>query len=359
MDTDMLWRVEPLPAHPNGLRFAVFDEEGDLIAANEYFSLGGGFIANERTQVDENLFYRAIDKGSAGPARRQQNQPSIDALPSPSDDGYKDEAATQKTTEPPHRFRNARELVQLSKRHNLTIAQIVWENELSYMSAQEVSDGLLRIWHVMDGCIRDGVSSSEERLPGRLRVRRRASGLYKRLFKGALISRRGPCGAHARDVAGFYPSVSFPSKQATLEGSTDTTLEVSARGSAQLTSLKGQGRSGGARMVVGQLDHDLPVVPWKSTVLPGIDFLSCYAIAVNEVNAAGGRVVTAPTNGASGVIPSVLKWTLEFVSDDPDRDVKNFLLTAGAVGMLFKRGSTISAAEGGCVQPCSLSLTVG
>lgn len=105
----------------------------------------------------------------------------------------------------------------------------------------------------------------------------------------------------------------------------------------------------GPPLVVGSFEHDLPVVPWKSHAFPGIDFLSCYAIAVNEVNAGGGRVVTAPTNGAAGVIPSVLKYFVEFISDDPDRDIKTFLLTASAVGMLYKRGATISAAEGGCM----------
>ena len=118
-------------------------------------------------------------------------------------------------------------------------------------------------------------------------------------------------------------------------------------------------------------------------MIPAMDFLSCYAIAVNEVNASGGRIVTSPTNGAAGVIPAVLKYITEvsgpsaypcqcslppfsqFVSDDPEKSIKTFLLTAAvcylpndllrhglrfpqAIGMLFKRGSTISAAEGGC-----------
>ncbi|TFY55186.1 hypothetical protein EVJ58_g8409, partial [Rhodofomes roseus] len=86
----------------------------------------------------------------------------------------------------------------------------------------------------------------------------------------------------------------------------------------------------------------------RKTTIPAVDFLSCYAIAVNEVNASGGRIVTSPTNGAAGVIPAVLKYIVEFVSDDPEKSVVTFLLTAAAVGMLFKRGSTISAAEGGC-----------
>lgn len=50
MDRDMLWRNEPLPTHPNGMRFTVFDDKGDMLATNEYFSVGGGFIVNERTQ---------------------------------------------------------------------------------------------------------------------------------------------------------------------------------------------------------------------------------------------------------------------------------------------------------------------
>jgi hypothetical protein len=73
-----------------------------------------------------------------------------------------------------------------------------------------------------------------------------------------------------------------------------------------------------------------------------LDYLSVYAIAVNEENAAGNRIVTAPTNGAAGTIPSVLKYYLEFVSEDPEHDVMEFLLTTAAIGMLFKRGASIS-----------------
>ncbi|EKM81976.1 hypothetical protein AGABI1DRAFT_105365 [Agaricus bisporus var. burnettii JB137-S8] len=109
-----------------------------------------------------------------------------------------------------------------------------------------------------------------------------------------------------------------------------------------LAALKGVPR------VVGSLDHAIAPMAPRRTVIPSMDFLSCYAIAVNEVNASGGRIVTSPTNGASGVIPAVLKYIIEFVSDAPVRSVETFLLTAAAVGMLFKRGSTISAAEGGC-----------
>jgi hypothetical protein len=103
-----------------------------------------------------------------------------------------------------------------------------------------------------------------------------------------------------------------------------------------------------ATRVVGSLDHALLPVPPRKTVIPAMDFLSCYAIAVNEVNASGGRIVTSPTNGAAGVIPAVLKYIVEvrsvtfimsigwddvvtycqFVSDDPEKSVTTFLLTA-------------------------------
>ena len=73
-----------------------------------------------------------------------------------------------------------------------------------------------------------------------------------------------------------------------------------------------------------------------------LDYLSVYAIAVNEENACGGRVVTAPTNGAAGTIPSVLKYYIEFISENPEKDVMEFLLTTSAIGMLYKRGASIS-----------------
>lgn len=78
-----------------------------------------------------------------------------------------------------------------------------------------------------------------------------------------------------------------------------------------------------------------------------MDWLNLYAIAVNEENAAGGRVVTAPTNGAAGIIPSVLKQYLK-TSRNVEQDVCDFLLTAAAIGILYKKGASISAAEVGC-----------
>jgi L-serine dehydratase len=79
-----------------------------------------------------------------------------------------------------------------------------------------------------------------------------------------------------------------------------------------------------------------------------LDQVSLFALAVNEENAAGGRVVTAPTNGAAGVIPAVLAYYRRFMSDASDEGVRTFLLTASAIGMLYKRNASLSAAEMGC-----------
>ena len=79
-----------------------------------------------------------------------------------------------------------------------------------------------------------------------------------------------------------------------------------------------------------------------------MDWVSLFALAVNEENAAGGRVVTAPTNGAAGVIPAVLAYYVRFVPGANQAGVRTFLLTAAAIDMLYKRNASLSAAEMGC-----------
>lgn len=81
--------------------------------------------------------------------------------------------------------------------------------------------------------------------------------------------------------------------------------------------------------------------------LRAMDWVNLYALAVNEENASGGRIVTAPTNGAAGIIPAVLSYAVEFRGADDDQIV-NFLLSAGAIGILFKENASISGAEVGC-----------
>jgi L-serine dehydratase len=82
--------------------------------------------------------------------------------------------------------------------------------------------------------------------------------------------------------------------------------------------------------------------------LTTMDWVNMYAIAVNEENAAGGRVVTAPTNGAAGIIPAVLKYYDRFSSKSDEQGIVRFLLTAAAIGILYKENASISGAEVGC-----------
>jgi hypothetical protein len=128
MDSDMLWSNVALPTHPNGMRFSVFDSAGDLLATNEYFSVGGGFVVNQRTQVDENLFYRAINKKEAAPARRDQThgvQIDVPQLAPPQEDssgsGEGEGAAKKEDKQPPFLFHNAQSLESLTRKHNVPL----------------------------------------------------------------------------------------------------------------------------------------------------------------------------------------------------------------------------------------------
>ncbi|RXW23979.1 hypothetical protein EST38_g1890 [Candolleomyces aberdarensis] len=338
MDKDMLWRYDlVLKTHPNGMRFSCFDRNGDMLATNEYFSVGGGFVVNEKTKVDENLFYKGVDKKMVHGARLHQSHSIAD---SDSADPSVDKELNQDHSHPPYPFDTGNTLLALTKKHNMTIAQIVHDNEKFFgYSDEDIHHKLMRIWQVMDECIHTGVSSQETTLPGRLGVRRRAPMLYRRLMRG------------------FYPGIATPAFTSIGAGMPSASIEspLSERTESTPGSPGAKATTGGPLLasskpplVIGSFNHAILPMPPRKTVIPAMDFLSCYAIAVNEVNAAGGRIVTSPTNGAAGVIPGVLKYILEFVSDDPEKSIKTFLLTASAVGMLFKRGSTISAAEGGC-----------
>ncbi|KAI9499705.1 L-serine ammonia-lyase [Zychaea mexicana] len=296
-----------LPQHPNGLRFCAYDDNSNLVATNEYFSIGGGFVVNEDTQLDhgENVYYKeeSKEKKEVVADERRQQDVAVVSLP----------------------FSNAEELLKVCKRENMTIAQVVYENELRWHTHDEIKNKLLRIWDTMDESIRNGVmASSEACLPGSLKIRRRAPALYQKLLKG------------------LYPSI--PSKggysrsQITAEPASAAD-SVSSSSSSAPDIAKCDGRSA---LTV------LPKRQRKRFFLPALDYLSVYAIAVNEENACGGRVVTAPTNGAAGTIPSVLKYYIEFISENPEKDVMEFLLTTSAIGMLYKRGASISAAEVGC-----------
>ena len=186
----------------------------------------------------------------------------------------------------PFPIQNAEELLQYTIKENKSISEIVYANEISMRPEAEVHSELMRVWNTMLECMYIGCHS-EGILPGGLNVRRRAFDMHQNLI--GLSNYNNP--------------------QEWLESIRKT--EVKFR----------------------------QILKW----------VSCFALAVNEVNAALGRVVTAPTNGSSGVIPAVLMYYMVIENHQADeKQIKQFLMVAGEIGSIFKKGSTISAAMGGC-----------
>jgi L-serine dehydratase len=189
-----------------------------------------------------------------------------------------------------------------------SVSAIVLANEATWRPEPETRAFIGRVWQVMRECMYRGCHTPG-RLPGGLNVRRRAADLDARLLGD--VARRGlasvTAGAATASAAAGRPSA------ADIDA---WFAAIAARG------------------------HDFG---WT------LDWVTAFALAVNEENACFGRVVTAPTNGAAGVVPAVLAYDVVFgkVPSTPDR-IARFLLTASEVGCLFKKGATISAAMGGC-----------
>lgn len=190
----------------------------------------------------------------------------------------------------PFPINSSAELLHWCMKTGMNISDIVMENESAWRSDADTRAGLLEIWRVMKECIYRGCHA-EGILPGGLQVKRRGGGLNKKLMKGKTYS----------DYESWYALVK--------------------EGGGNFTYI--------------------------------LDWVSCFALSVNEENASFGRVVTAPTNGAAGVIPAVLMYYLAFCphagqGQSDDDKIIQFLLTASELGSIFKKGATISAAMGGC-----------
>jgi L-serine dehydratase len=179
----------------------------------------------------------------------------------------------------------ADDLLHWCRKTGLSISEVVMENENAWRSEEETCKGVLKIWQVMKDCMYRGCHS-EGTLPGGLKVKRRAADLNKKLLKGRTY----------HDYNSWINAI----------------------------------RAGGS---------DFKYI---------LDWVSCFALAINEENASFGRVVTAPTNGAAGVIPAVLHYFVAFCDGYNDDKVVQFMLTASEIGSIFKKGATISAAMGGC-----------
>lgn len=185
----------------------------------------------------------------------------------------------------PFPINNASDLLHWCIKTGFSIHEVVMENENAWRSEEATRTGLLNIHRVMQECVYIGCRQ-DGTLPGGLFVKRRAAELNKRLLGGK----------EYHDFESWKTAI----------------------------------RSGGNG--------------FKYT----LDWVSCFALAVNEQNASFGRVVTAPTNGAAGVIPAVLMYYEVFCNGDSPEAIIQFLLTSAEIGSIFKKGATISAAMGGC-----------
>jgi L-serine dehydratase len=244
---DIVFNKNFLPFHANGITFTAKYNNNQHYEST-FYSIGGGVVVKEESaeNVENDIikasFPFAIDK--------------------------------------------ATELLMFCKQENKSISEIVYENEKSLRSEEEIHNELLRIWNTMLECIYIGCHT-EGTLPGGLNVRRRAYDMYQNL-KGDLP---------------------YENAQEWLQTIRKTKV------------------------------YFRQILKW----------VSCFALAVNEVNASLGRVVTAPTNGSAGVIPAVLMYYLVIENHKAgDKEIKQFLMVAGEIGSIFKKGATISAAMGGC-----------
>lgn len=226
---------QKLPYHTNGMRFSAYDAEGVEIASRDYYSVGGGFVVNQDEAAEDRI--------------------------------------VADTTAVPHPFSSGDQLLARAHETGLSIARMMFENELCWRTGDEIHDGLRELWAAMQSCVQRGIQQGGT-LPGGLNVSRRAPAMY---------------------------------------------AELSGRPEAALRDP-----------------------------LTTLDWVNLYALAVNEENAAGGRVVTAPTNGAAGIIPAVLHYYDRFCPGANEQGVFDFLLTAAAVGILYKENASISGAEVGC-----------
>ncbi|KPL95611.1 L-serine ammonia-lyase [Vibrio splendidus] len=231
--TDMLFHEDNLPLHENGMMITAFDQSGNVIVDETYYSIGGGFIATA--------------------------------------DELKNGAKTQ-SVEVTYPFKNADEMLRKAEDSGMSLGGMILKNEAAFQGADVISEKADQIWRVMTRCMERGFET-EGILDGGLNVTRRAPNLLKKLEANAAVE--------------------------------NDPMEI-------------------------------------------MDWINLFAFAVSEENAAGGQVVTSPTNGAAGVIPAVLMYYHRFIKELDTQQLKDFLAVSGAIGILYKTNASISGAEVGC-----------
>ena len=215
--------------YSNAMEFLGINELGEKVK-KIYYSIGGGFVIDDNSSEENSVKVK-------------------------------------------YNFNSANELLEICKKNNLKIFELILENEATYhgLSHIEIKTKILDLWNVMNKSIYNGMQNTGK-LNGNLNIKRRANLLYKRLIKN-------------------------------------------------------------------NKEYD---------PLDVMDWVNIFAISVSEENASFGKIVTAPTNGAAGIIPAVIKYYKEFTKDSNEDGIIRFLLTSSAIGLLYKNNASISGAEAGC-----------
>ena len=256
-------RRKTLKLHSNGMVFQALDTAGNLLHERTYFSIGGGFIVNQRGEPE------AESSDQTSPL--EDCTEAVDLI-----DAGRLGLLKERELTLPYPFESADQLLSCCQQSGLSISSLMFANEMALSKSPDpreaVKHELVYLWEIMQHCIERGCHR-EGILPGGLKVKRRAASLYRKL------------------------------------------------------------RAHNSRL---------------SDPMSALDWVNLWALAVNEENAAGGRVVTAPTNGAAGIIPSVLSYYHHYVPNADDEGTARFLLTAAAIGGLYKMNASISGAEVGC-----------
>lgn len=240
---DIIFEEVVHPLHPNTLKFTAFSKD-KVVTEEVYASVGGGFIESQNA-----------------------------------------EAPINKPISLPYPIKTGEELLSYTREQDCNISDIVFKNESSIRSKEEIDLQIEKLLDTILDSIFRGCSTGGN-LPGGLCVVRRAKSICDKLLDGKVYTDRGLWLDAIRKTPKDYNAVN--------------------------------------------------------------KWISCFALAVNEENAAMGRIVTSPTNGAAGVIPAVIMYYALFCDYQGKESIKRFLFTAGEVGCLFKKGATISAAVGGC-----------
>jgi L-serine dehydratase len=280
-------------SHPNGMRFTALGYASAVLAEEVFYSIGGGFIVSEAERV----------AGLAGGA--------------------------VSTRVVPYPFRSAEELLRIAGEHELTIAELLLANECALLADERVKIVRPEMESVSQGLkpiVADAVTSGLK--SGPISEARAAQQVLEDRVRGsvmALWQAMEACTARGMEIEGILPGG----------------LKVRRRAPKMARRLRGEEPGGGTAT---RKDPD---------PLSALDWVTMWAMAVNEENAAGGRVVTAPTNGAAGVIPAIAHYYLRFLAEglserEKEAGLLRYFLTAAAIGILYKENASISGAEVGC-----------